>query len=471
MAGERQHIAIDCGNSSMRVVSGTFDGRKIKTNLVLQVSNDPVCVNGLYYWDILRLFYEMQEGVRKARREFGEIASIGVSTWGIDFALLGPSGQMLGNPLCYRNPLGAAMLSRLSEEEKSSLFLETGICEHPMNTLYQLLGLRQFLPELYAKADRLLLVPDLFVWMLTGVMRSEPTIASTTQMCDMRDGAYSKAVLDRFGISSSLFPPMIAHGEVYGLLRPELAENMGIDPCPVVCVPSHDTASAVVSVPADEDSFAFISSGTWSLIGTEIERPLITPAVRAAGFSNEGGVEGSVTLLKNSAGMFILQNIKAELEAEGTRLDWGDLVAMAERHPGEALRFDPNHPDFYKPESMIDAIRRHLGEAALSREQIVASAYLSLAQSYRLAVNDLEVLTGRNFNKVHIIGGGCRNAFLNQMTANLLGKTITAGPDEATSLGNIGVQLMRENPGMGLRDLRRILKRSVVVNEFKPKAR
>ena len=469
MAGARQYIAIDCGNSSIRVVRGTFDGRKIDTTLVHQVSNDPVCVNGLYYWDILRLFHELQRGIRKARKEFGYIASIGISTWGIDFALLGPSGQMLGNPLCYRNPLGATMLSGLSEAEKDELFLETGICEHPMNTLYQLLGLRKFLPELYEKADRLLLIPDLFAWMLTGAMRSESTIASTTQMCDMRSCAYSKAVLDRFGLSASLFSPMIAHGEVYGLLRPELAEFLGMDPCPVVCVPSHDTASAVVSVPADEDRFAFISSGTWSLIGTELQKPLICPEVRAAGFTNEGGLAGSITLLKNSAGMFILQNIKAELEAEGQKLGWEDLVTMAERHSGEALCFDPNHPDFYKPGSMIGAIRRNLGRMALSRELVVASAYLSLARSYQTAVTDLEMLTGRNFGKVHIIGGGCRNAFLNQTTADLLGKTITAGPDEATSLGNIGVQLMRETPGMDLSALRRILKASVVLNEFKPR--
>ncbi len=191
-----------------------------------------------------------------------------------------------------------------------------------MNTLYQLLGVREFLPEFYEKADRLLLIPDLFAWMLTGAMRSERTIASTTQMCDMRSGAYSRTVLDYFGLPASLFSPAIAHGEVYGLLRPELADSMGIPPCPVVCVPSHDTASAVVSVPADEARFAFISSGTWSLIGTEIEAPLITPEVRAAGFTNEGGLAGTITLLKNSAGMFILQNIKTELEAEGGTLGW-----------------------------------------------------------------------------------------------------------------------------------------------------
>lgn len=466
----RHYVAIDCGNSSLRVVCGTFDGRKIDTRLVHQVANDPVCVNGLYYWDILRLFRELQYGIRKVKQEFGDIASIGISTWGIDFALLGSSGQMLGNPLCYRNHLGATMLSGLSEEEKFELFLETGICEHPMNTLYQLLGVRKFLPELYEKADRLLLIPDLFTWMLTGAKRSESSIASTTQMCDMRNGAYSDAVLRHFGIPSSLFSPAIAHGEVYGTLRPDLAESLGVAACPVVCVPSHDTASAVVSVPADEDRFAFISSGTWSLIGTELQSPLIRPEVRVAGFTNEGGINGSITLLKNSAGMFILQNIKAELEAEGQELEWEDLVAMAERNSHEALYFDPNSPDFYKPESMLEAIRANLGGMkSLSLEQIVASAYLSLARSYQSAVIDLEKLTGREFKKVHIIGGGCRNTFLNQNTADLLGKTVAAGPDEATSLGNIGVQVIRENPGMSLGDLRRILKGSVMVSEFHPR--
>ena len=476
MSEMRNYLAIDCGNSSIRIVCGSFDGENLETRLIHQVANEPICVNGLFFWDILGLFRELQRGVRKTAREVGEIASIGISTWGIDFALVGASGQMLSNPLCYRNSLGAKVLSRLSEDEKAMLFEETGICEHPMNTLYQLLGIREFLPELYEKAERLLLIPDLFAWMLTGAMRSESSIASTTQMRDMRSGAYSKTVLDYFGLSRSLFPAPIPHGEVYGLLSPDLAASLGVPSCPIVCVPSHDTAAAVVSVPAEGGRFAFISSGTWFLVGTEIEAALVSPEVRAAGFTNEGGVFNTITLLKNSAGMFILQNIKAELEAEGRELSWEEMVTMAKAYKGKVPLFDPNHPDFFKPASMIEAIRRHLAKhvpEASEREGaqalIVASAYQSLAWSYRMAVTDLERLTGTEFDKVHIVGGGCRNAYLNQITADLLGKTVTAGPDEATSLGTIGIQIMREQPGMRLSDLRALLKSVTTVNEYLPR--
>lgn len=468
----KNYIAIDCGNSSLRVVCGTYTGQKIETNLVHQVENEQIFVNGYYYWDILKLYNEILKGIRKAYKEFGEINSIGISTWGIDFALVGKSGQMLANPLCYRNQIGRIILDRLSENEKIMLFRETGISEHPMNTLYQLLGIREFFPELFKNGMRLLLIPDLLAWMLTGAMRSERSIASTTQMFDMRFNQYSQTILDYFKIPEYLFSPAIKHGESYGLIHSEIADCIGIQQCPVVCVPSHDTASAVVSIPTQEKQFAFISSGTWSLIGTELQSPIIDLKVREAGYTNEGGAFSSITLLKNSAGMFILQNIRAEFEKEGFTYSWEDLVALAEKRTKDAYIFDPNSTEFFKPNNMTEAIRnnleQHYGCKNISRDILVASAYASLAQSYKNAINSLEKLTGAFFKNVHVVGGGCRNSYLNQLTANLLDKIVIAGPDEATSMGAIGIQILRENPEMDLAQLRKLIWDSIQISKFEP---
>ncbi len=468
----RCHVAFDCGNSSIRVVAGIFDGAAIRTHLVHQVPNETIAVNGLEYWDILNIFKELQKGLKKAYQEFGAIDSVGIATWGIDFGLVGRSGQLLGNPLCYRNGLGGEMLGRLSDGNKDELFEATGIPAHPMNTLYQVLGVREFLPELFGAADTLLLVPELLAWLFTGEMRGESSIGSTTQMMDMRDKSWSAAVMERFGIPKSLFPRPIAHGGSIGTLRRSLADDLRMPPCEFLCVPSHDTASAVVSVPSSEDGFLFISSGTWSLIGSELREPLIDAKARRAGFANEGGAFDTITFLKNSAGMHILQNIKNELEEEKGQVGWDELVVMAERYDGDVPVFDPNDPAFYNPPKMIEAIQEYVARGGsragpMSAPELVASAYTSLACSYRKAVDDIEDVTGRKRDAVHIVGGGCRNEYLNRMTAELTCKRVVAGPDEATSMGNIGVQIMARDAGLDLAGVRRIIGNSQRIKEFR----
>ena len=467
----RCHVAFDCGNSSIRVVAGIFDGSSISTHVVHQVPNETIAVNGLEYWDILYIFKELQKGLKKAFLEFGRIDSVGIATWGIDFGIIGRSGQMLGNPLCYRNQLGQEMLGRLTASQKDDLFNATGIPEHPMNTLYQILGVREFLPELFGAAETILLIPELLAWLFTGTMRGESSIDSTTQMMDMRDKRWSARVMESFGIQQSLFPEPIAHGASYGMLRSGIAEDLRMPPCEFLCVPSHDTASAVVSVPAEEDGFLFISSGTWSLIGSEMRRPVIDARVRKFGFANEGGAFDTITFLKNSAGMHILQNIKNELEEESGTVAWDELVVMAEQYDGAVPVFDPNDPVFYNPPKMIDAIKGYVSgharqAAPLSSRQLVASAYTSLACSYRKTVDDIETVTGIKHDAIHIIGGGCRNEYLNRMTAELTCKEVIAGPDEATSIGNLGVQIMGREGNLDLAGIRRIIAGSQRIKRF-----
>lgn len=467
MKDKKNYVAFDCGNSSIRVLSGLYDGEKIDTRLVHQVPNEAINVNGVFFWDILYIFRELQVGLQKAYHEYGPINSVGISTWGIDFGLLGKSGQLLGNPLCYRNVFGQEVLNDLSQADKDELFHATGILDHPMNSLYQLIGIRENLPEYYDEAEKFLLIPDLLAWLFTGEISGEPTIASTTQILNMRDWSYSKEVIKHFNLDEDIFPSLIRHGEIYGRLKQELSDSLKINICPFISVPSHDTASAVVSVPAEEENFLFISSGTWSLIGTELAEPIINEDVYREGFANEGGAFGSITFLKNSTGMHILQNIKKEMEKNGRKYSWDEIVDMAENCNSTVPVFDPNDHRFYNPVNMPEAIREYT-EKELSISEVLSSAYLSLACSYRHAVEKIEKLSGNKYNAVHIVGGGCRNDYLNKITSYITGKTIIAGPEEATSLGNIGVQLNSDYPDLRLPQIRKILKKSIKTNTFKP---
>lgn len=467
MKDKKNYVAFDCGNSSIRVLSGLYDGERVDTRLVHQVPNEAINVNGVFFWDILYIFRELQNGLQKAYHEYGPINSVGISTWGIDFGLIGKSGQLLGNPLCYRNTFGGRVLDKLTSDEKEMLFNATGILDHPMNSLYQLIGIKKYLPEYYEEAEKFLLIPDLLAWLFTGTFCGEPTIASTTQILNMRNWSYSKKVINHFNLDGKLFPSLMEHGNSYGTLKQELADSLKINVCPFISVPSHDTASAVVSVPANEEKFLFISSGTWSLIGTELDEPIINEEVYREGFANEGGAFGTITFLKNSTGMHILQNIKKEMEKEGRKYSWDELVDMAGSCKSVVPVFDPNDPRFYNPPDMPGAICGYTN-MELSASEVLASAYLSLACSYRHAIERIEKLSGNEYNAVHIVGGGCRNDYLNKITSYITGKTVIAGPEEATSLGNIGIQLSSDHTGLKLAQIRAILKKSVKTKKYDP---
>lgn len=469
MSKKETYLGFDCGNSSIRTMLGTFDGSHIGLEAVHQVPNQGLLGFQYDYWDILSIVEQMQRGMKLALDNEGSLSSFGISTWGIDFGLLGPSGELLANPLCYRNPLGLWALEQQSPEDLQFMFDSTGIQNHAMNSVYQILGVREKLPEFYQNAKDLLLIPDLLNYLLTGEKNGEVSIASTTGLMDMRTRQYSDAVFAKTGIHRSLFSPMVGHGVVRGRLRGEIATRLGSKAIPSISVPSHDTASAIVSVPTLEKDFAYISSGTWSLIGTELEQPIINKEVQSHGFSNEGGAFGSITLLKNSCGMHILQNIKREIEFSDTKkYPWDDLVAMAMPflQGGLYRTFDPNDASLYNPTSMVSAVRALVGSDDLGL--VLASAYHSLAVSYAQAIIDLEHITGKRYTAIHIIGGGARNWHLNQMTADISKKKVIAGPVEATSLGIIAIQLMHSHPEMTITDVRSIIKDSVKVEEYLP---
>lgn len=468
----QRYVGFDCGNSSVRTVVGSFDGSRITTEVIHQVPNRELRGATYDHWDILSIFHEMLKGMKLACDTYEDIHFFGISTWGIDFGLLGSSGDLLGNPLCYRNPLGAQGLASRTEAESQRMFDDTGILSLPMNSIFQLLGIREHLREYYESADTLLLIPDLLNYLFTGEKNSELSIASTTQTVDMRKRAYSDGIFASTDIRSDLFVPFVPHTQPRGVIKKEIADLYRIPRLTAISVPSHDTAAAVVTVPARSENFAFISSGTWSLIGTEVSEPLINDRVREAGFSNEGGVHDTITLLKNSCGMHILQNIKREMEFTGNRsYSWDEIVSLSAPvlKNEDVVTYDPNSELLYHPDSMIEAIKSLTGLTDISH--VLASSYRSLAQSYHKAIGDLEAITGTTYDTIHIIGGGSRNDHLNQMTADLTGKRVTSGPEEATSLGVIAVQLMHDHPEITLMDLRSIIRESVTIREFLPEPR
>jgi len=463
-------VAFDCGSSSLRTVVGSFDGTRVITNVVSQVPNSAVNVNGFYYWDLLYIFESLKSGLREACSQYKKIDSIGICTWGVDFGLLDSQGFLLSNPLSYRNAIGEGELSTLSESERRWMFEKTGIQNNKINTLYQLAGIKRQMPEIFGIAKSMLMLPDLLQYLFTGEMVTEASIASTTQMLDSRSKKFVPEVLEKFGIPQNLVKPLRQHGEIIGTLRQSIADELGIAACPVVCVPSHDTACAVTAVPTQEKDFIFISSGTWSLIGTEMVEPVINTSVYDRDFANEGGVFNTITMLKNSTGMHILQCIKKELEFNGDVFTWNDIVKMAAEYRGNVPVFDPNSSRIFNPVSMMGEIKNLIGVNEVNPAQIIASAYDSLAFSYRYAIEQIQEITGITYQSIYIVGGGSQNRYLNQVTADFTGKTVVSGPKEATSLGNIGVQLSAHWMDFNINRIRTMVRNSEKIEEFTPNA-
>lgn len=465
-------VAFDCSNSSIRAVLGRCENERIHMEVIHEVPNQPIDVGGLYYWDILYIFNEMQKGLTKAYHVCGDINSAGICTWGVDFGLLGATNLLLANPMSYRNTIGLEILETLSSEELRQNFYQTGIQNDRINSLYQLLAIRKLFPELFSLAKDVLMIPDLLLNMFTGIKRTEPTIASTTQIMNVQNRSFSEEVMSRYGLDARMFPGVAYHGHVLGYIKQGLAETLKINELPFVCVASHDTASAVAAVPASARDLLFVSSGTWSLIGTELAAPIIDDNVYKLGFTNELGAYGTVTLLKNSTGLHIIQSVRRELAREGRQYSWDEIVDIAQTHKGPTPLIDPNDPAFFNPPSMIAAIKDYCGqtgqETDLKLPAMIMAIYQSLAYSYRLAFSDIERITGKTYDTVHIIGGGSRNRFLNQLVADITGKTVLAGPAEATSMGNLAIQCGYHRQTLGLEYVRDLVRNSFAVEKFVP---
>lgn len=457
-AEKTYHVAFDCGNSSFRTVLGTYDQRTLQVEVIDQIPNNPIDIDGYLHWDIRRIFSGLQEGLKKAYERNGRIDTVGVTTWGIDFALLDEQDELVADPLCYRNTLGVEVLNGLDDQQKLFNWENSGIQNHPMNSLYQLMGLRSKLPERYRAGRSLLFIPDLLIFLFTGVKATERSIASTSQMYNVMKGSYSEEILERYDISPGLLSPIVEHGSCVGLLKESLAEELGIEPCPFICTPSHDTASAVTALPTSETDQLFISSGTWSLVGAELTYPIISPSAADCRFANEAGVHDTITFLKNSTGLYLLQEMKKYLESSGLSMSWDEISEAARSKGMDVPLIDPNHPEIFSTRDMFKTLSRLTGSDDF--EILLASCYVSLALCYQKTIEDLQNVTVKEFSDIFIIGGGCRDSYVNQLTADMTGRTVHTGPVEAASIGNLALQLTYIHPGLTLSDIREVVIRS-----------
>jgi rhamnulokinase len=467
-------LAIDLGAESGRGLLGSFDGQRLQLDVVHRFANGPVRTLDTLHWDVLRLFSEMLAGLRKCALDLGGVDSVGVDTWGVDFALLGRGGTLLGNPRHYRDPhTEGAMELAFQRIPPEQLFARSGIQFMRFNSLFQLLAMKRDRSPLLDMAETLLLIPDLLHYYLTGIKVNEYTDASTSQMIDPRSRTWDYELVQELGLPAKVLGTLVQPGTVLGPLRERIASDTGVSPVPVVLPATHDTGSAVAAVPAKGANWAFISSGTWSLMGAELSAPLVNEEVRAANFTNEGGVGGTVRFLKNIAGLWLVQECRRAWERAGKNYQYDELVQLAGAAAPFASIVDPDDSSFMLPPNMPAALAEfchRTGQAAPAEPgAVVRCALESLALRYRWVLEKLESLLGRRLEAIHVVGGGSRNELLCQLTADACNRQVLAGPVEATAIGNVLVQAIGLKLVSSLVEAREIVRNSFEVRTYNPK--
>jgi rhamnulokinase len=464
-------VAIDLGASSGRVYVASVGADHFSLSEMARFANGAVQLGERLYWDILGLYRGILEGLTAAQRD-GALLSIGVDSWAVDYGLVREDGTLLANPACYRDSRTEPLIRRSRDVlDSAELFERTGIAHQPFNTVFQLMA--DDAAQHLADARHALMIPDLINYFLTGQRATEFTNASTTQLMDV-NGQWDAGIFDAFALPMSVFGEVVAPGHVVGEVRSEVALRIGArSAIKVINVASHDTASAVVAVPAVTPNFAYISCGTWSLVGMELDAPIVTTQAREAGFSNERGVEGTYRFLHNVMGLWLLQESIRVWELRGGPVDVAQLVSLSANEPGLRTLIDINDPSFLTPGDMPARIVErceHAGEPIpTTPAQFTRCIIDSLAVAYRDSVRHLQTIAGREIDAVHIVGGGVNNKLLCQLTADACGVDVIAGPVEAAAIGNVLVQANALGVIEGDRwDLRRYLARHHEFDVYRP---
>jgi rhamnulokinase len=463
------YLAIDLGAESGRVMLATLDGDHLSLEELHRFANQPVHLPSGRYWDAFRLHQEMVDGLTLAARRKLAIDGIGVDTWGVDYGLIGKDGGLVDCPRCYRDERTNGVPEKLfAVVPRAEVFARTGIQIMAINTLYQLYSMRLAGSPALESADKLLFMPDLFLYWLTGEARNEVSIASTSQFYDPRSRRFDTALLDQLGIPARILPELIEPGQRLGTLLPRLAESTGLGSVPVYATTSHDTASAVAAVPAEGDDWCYVSSGTWSLMGVELPHPVIDEKSAALNYTNEAGFGGTTRLLKNIAGLWILQECRRDWAAKGESHTYAELAQLAEEAGPAPSLIDPD--DFLQPGDMprriVDWCHTHSLTPPGTKGQICRVILESLAARYRQVLDGLEELIGRKIRTIHIVGGGSRNTLLNRLVAAATGRTVVAGPVEATAAGNVLVQAIGAGEVKDLVAARAIVRKSFEIEVF-----
>lgn len=470
----KSFLAFDLGATSGRSILGTIEHGRLQMKELTRFPNQMLQIGKHFHWNIYSLFEHFKAALAAVKQEGVEISSIGIDTWGVDFALIAKDGTILGAPYAYRDPHTQGMPEKFFEiASRDKVYGLTGIQVMNFNSLFQLFALKQNKSSLLEAASEMLFMPDALSYLLTGNKVVEYTIASTSQILNPKTKQFESQLLEAAGVSPSILGPIVMPGHVIGTLTDELAEESELGKIPVIAVAGHDTGCAVAAVPAENENFAYLSSGTWSLMGIEVKDAIINDETFALNFTNEGGIEGTTRFLKNITGMWLLEQCLKEWKKEGITYAYEKLVKMAESAPAFRSLIDPDHASFANPVSMTKAITEYCAAtsqpAPSNHAEFVRCIFESLSLKYKYVLGKIRGLAPFPIEKLHVIGGGSKNPLLNQWTANALGIPVIAGPSEATAIGNIMIQAKAAGCVDSHTEMRRIIRESIHLEEFEPK--
>lgn len=469
----KSFLAFDLGATSGRTILGSLENGRLQMKELTRFPNQMLQIGHHFHWNIFSLFEHLKAGLAAARAEGVEITSIGIDTWGVDFALIAEDGSIIGIPYAYRDPHTNGIPEKYFEIiPREKVYDLTGIQVMNFNSLYQLFALSRANNSLMKATKEILFMPDALAYLLTGNKVVEYTIASTSQILNPRTKQFEAQLLEKAGVSPTILGKIVMPGHEIGVLRDDIAEECELGKVKVVAVAGHDTGAAVAAVPAVNENFAYLSSGTWSLMGIEVKDPIINQKTSALNFTNEGGVEGTTRFLKNITGMWLLEQCLKEWKKEGITYAYEKLVQMAGTVPAFQSLVDTDHTSFANPVSMTAAITEYCNStsqtAPTSHSEFVRCIFESLSLKYRYVLGLLKDLAPFPIEKLHVIGGGSKNPLLNQWTANSIGIPVIAGPSEATAIGNIMIQAKAAGCVDSLQEMRQIIGESVQLDEFKP---
>ena len=467
-------LSFDFGASSGRAMLATLENGKIDMKEIHRFSNDTVIVNGTMYWDVLRLFFEIKTGITKAIGE-GGFDAIGIDTWGVDFGLIDKKGKLLGNPVHYRDNRTDGVPERIFNEiiSKEELYSVAGLQFMHFNSIYQLMYLKYNEPEMLELTDKVLFMPDLFAYMLTGSMKTEASIASTTNLLNPVTKEWNFELIDKLGLPRSIFAPIVKPGGKYGELSDEICEELGCKKVPVIAVAGHDTASAVAATPSLSDDFVYISCGTWSLFGIETEKPILTKEAAKADFTNEGGFNDTTRFLKNIMGLWLIQESRRQWKREGTDVGFDVLEKEAlESEPFKCF-INVDDPVFEPagnlPKRVCQFCEKTGQYVPQTRGEIMRCIYQSLAMKYKYTFEKLSELSNKDYKRINILGGGIKDKLLCGMTADACNVEVLAGPTEATVMGNIAVAYYALGELKDFKDIRQTVSNSTDLKKYEPK--
>ena len=473
------YLAVDLGAESGRVMAGLWNGKKLRLEEIHRFPNGAVALGESIRWDVLRLWGEIQNGLALAGKKFGKrIVSVGCDTWGVDFVLLNKQEEILGQPYHYRDARTRGALERTFKKvSRAGIFAQTGLQFMELNSLYQLLAWKEHSPAILDAADTLLFMPDFLHCAMCGVKRAEFTIASTSQFVHPLKRNWSLPLLKQLGLPTHFLPKIVPPGTTLGRFRKSLADRTRLNGVKVVAPPSHDTASAVAGVPTastGKANWAYISSGTWSLMGVEVQKAMLSPRALTLDMTNEGGIDGTYRLLNNIMGLWLVQQCKRSFDAAGKEYDYAQLSAMAAKTKSLRSIVNLNDPRFLNPPDMPQAIQKFCRETKQpvpkTKGELICCCYESLALKYREVLDSLEELTGECIEVIHIVGGGSRSRLLNQFVADTCQRPVIAGPVEATAMGNLLTQIRADGELGSLAEMREVVRASSAVEHYEPAA-